>query len=77
MMHALHAVNKMFIKLHFLFFLNGHNIEGALQLNNDCFKIIIWDILFMRSHEARPSTVPPKLELWKGLSLQLSLPVKT
>ena len=30
----------------------------------------------MRSHEARPSTVPPKLELWRGQSTQLS-PVKT
>jgi len=36
---------------------------GELELNTDCFKIIICDILLTRSHEAKPSTVPPKLEL--------------
>src|SRR6218665_206888 len=35
------------------------------------------DILFVRSHEARPSSVPPKLELWGGQSSLLSSPVKT
>jgi len=29
-------------------------------------------MLFMRSNEARPSTVPPKLELWGGQSTWLS-----
>src|SRR6218665_3319266 len=38
--------------------------RGKLELNSDCFKIITCDIPFLRSHEARPGTVPPKPELW-------------
>src|SRR6218665_1681239 len=40
-----------------------------LELNTDCFKIITCDMPFMRSHEARPSTDPPKSELWEESTL--------
>src|SRR6218665_2994696 len=38
---------------------------------------IICDILFVISHEARPSSVPPKLELWGGTVNTAVPPVKT
>src|SRR6218665_863635 len=52
----------------------GH-ILVELELNTDCFKIIKWDMPFMRSHEARPGTDLPMSELWEESTL-LS-PVKT
>ena len=69
MMHV--CIQLHFYKINFLFFkgfsegicvpprfANDHNIQ-----RNWSFKIIICDILFMRSHEARPSTVSSRLVL--------------
>src|SRR6218665_2177871 len=77
----------MSAKLHFLIFLNGLVIpldpplvrmhRGNCNLTMaDSNYFIICDILFMRSHEARPSSVPPKLEIW-GESQHCCPPVKT
>ena len=38
--------------------------RGNWNLTLTASRIIICDIPFMRSHEARPYTVPPKSELW-------------
>jgi len=40
-----------------------------LELNTDCFKFRKCDMPFMRSHEARPVTDPPKSELWDESTL--------
>src|SRR6218665_2922060 len=42
----------------------GHNIIGELELNRDCFKIIICDILFMRFSRSKTQHCSSRLELW-------------
>src|SRR6218665_3230588 len=46
-----------------------HFINFFAVWDTNCFTIIKCDMLFLRSHEARPGTDPPKSELWEESTL--------
>src|SRR6218665_1159027 len=81
---CMYSMNFLFYKITLFIFLNGlvrgpgsprsaigQNASGDCNLKRaDSNYYVI--ILFIRSHEARLSSVPPKLELWGGRSTLLS-----